>query len=149
MLFCWGHPTLRQNELPTQNLVQMKSRSFSSHTHTHTQYERVYWLHNEALWGKQGRSQASSKMAWVNRGRRLAGRGRVGMVVRGRSQNDGSSCSLNFPQVLKERVPTLSYQLPKCGAEGVGLNSYQQSNIKNGIWLYVNILYREIRESLW
>ena len=99
----------RMNACPIQNLVQML-RLMKSHPHCliHIWFERVYCLCNEAFWGKQGSSQASSKMAWENRERSLAWG--FFMVVRGEAQSDGSTCSLNFPQVSKERVSMLSYQ---------------------------------------
>lgn len=55
------------------------------------------------------------------------------MVVRVVSYSDGSACSLNFPQVSKERVPTLSYHCAQMWSRRISLIavSSQTSKMKS------------------
>ena len=50
----------KQSRPPAYNLVLML-RMKISHTHTPGDYEKIYFSHNNAIWGEQGRVSGSSK----------------------------------------------------------------------------------------
>lgn len=139
MLFCCGHSTLRHDIVPTPNLIQI-SRLMNLHP------KRVWkdllltsWSFlrraEQPLWSKnglraQGKETGSQSLRW------LGGRARV-MIP---------ACGLNFPRCQRKQHPGC-LSLPKYEAEGVGvrLESCQQSNIINGIILWITDFRSDFR----
>lgn len=97
----------RQDELLTQNLVQML-RLMIPHMHPLRKYGKVYYSHNDAKIALETREERLTwHLLWVEvkLGWRLLHMG-------------GGLWGLNFPPIPKEGALGLSYRLPGCGTKG-------------------------------